>query len=149
MIEKINPDIVNLHWIGNDTLSLNDIGKINKKVIITLHDMWPYTAVEHYMDTKEFNKKYTSNSKNKSNIFIDQIFQKKVRSFKNISNVICTSKWQKKMAQKSLIFKNTKKDLIPLPLDFNYWKPINKKKAKKELNISNEYFSLFLPLSNK
>tara|TARA_B100001093_G_scaffold501729_1_gene553779 strand:+ start:4573 stop:5766 length:1194 start_codon:yes stop_codon:yes gene_type:complete len=147
-INKSNFNLINLHWIGNDTLSLNDIGKINKKVIITLHDMWPYTAIEHYIDTKEYLKKYTHNSKNNKNLFINKIFNKKIESFKNISNVICTSKWQKKMAEKSLVLKHAKKILIPLPLNFDYWKPIDKKKAKKELNIYDDYYSIFLPLSN-
>ena len=148
-INKSNFNIINLHWLGNDTLSLNDVNRINKKVIITLHDMWPYTAVEHYMETEEYLKKYTVNSKNKTNIFIDKIFQNKVKNFKNISNVICASRWQKKMVEKSLIFKQAKKHLIPLPLYFDYWKPIEKKKAKKKLNISNDYYSLFLPLSSR
>ena len=43
-----NYDIVNLHWINSETLSIFDISKI-KKIVITLHDMWFMNGSEHYL----------------------------------------------------------------------------------------------------
>jgi len=37
-INKSNADIVNLHWV-NGMLSIEDIGKITKPLVWTLHDM--------------------------------------------------------------------------------------------------------------
>ena len=75
-INRSNNDIINLHWIGNDTLSLDDIKNI-KKVIFTLHDMWPYTSIEHYMDEEIFIQNYTIDSKNIKNKIVRKIFEKK------------------------------------------------------------------------
>lgn len=47
-INKMDIDIVHLHWVGAETLSIEDIGRINKPVIWTLHDMWPFCGIEHY-----------------------------------------------------------------------------------------------------
>ena len=47
-INKIDCDIVNLHWIGNNFLPIKSIRKINKPIVWTLHDMWAYTGSEHY-----------------------------------------------------------------------------------------------------
>lgn len=151
LLKRINEsdfNIVNLHWIGNDTLSIEDIGKINKKVIITLHDMWAYTSIEHYIDEKTYLDYYVRNSR-KLNFFLNVIFKKKIKNFKNISHVICASKWQKRMVDKSPIFKHSKKIIIPLPLNFNLWKPIEKNLAKKKLNVEKKGFIIFLPLSNR
>ncbi len=148
IINKSNFNIINLHWIGNDTLSIKDIGSINKKVIITLHDMWPYTSIEHYIDEKTFLVNYVNQSK-KINYFLKSIFNKKLRYFKNISHVLCSSKWQKKMVDKSPIFKHAKKIIIPLPLDFNLWKPTNKILSKTKLGFDKNLFTIFLPLSNR
>ena len=147
-INTSNNDIINLHWIGNDTLSLDDIKNIKKKVIFTLHDMWPYTSIEHYMDEEIFIQNYTIDSKNIKNKIVRKIFEKKIDSFKNIQAIICTSNWQKKMADKSLVLNNLKKFVIPLPIDFEYWKPVDYNYARKELNISKDQYVLFLPLSN-
>ena len=47
-INQVNPDIVNLHWIGNETISIKDIKKIKSKIVWTMHDMWPFCGTEHY-----------------------------------------------------------------------------------------------------
>ena len=148
IINKSSFDIINLHWIGNDTLSIKDIGNINKKVIITLHDMWPYTSIEHYIDEKTFFENYVNQSK-KINFILKSNFNKKLRYFKNISHVLCASKWQKKMVDKSPIYKHAKKIIIPLPIDFNLWKPTNKILSKTMLGFDKNIFTIFLPLSNK
>tara|TARA_B100000787_G_scaffold169141_1_gene159503 strand:- start:2762 stop:3961 length:1200 start_codon:yes stop_codon:yes gene_type:complete len=148
-INESNFDVVNLHWLGNDTLSIKDVGKIKTKTIITLHDMWPYTSVEHYTDMNCFKKYYSIRSKHKRNFILNYIFNLKIKNFKNISHIICTSEWQKNMANNSLIFKHTKKTIIPLPLNFNLWKPLNKKSTKKKIPISENIFTIFLPLADR
>ena len=45
-----NYDVVNIHWFGAETLSINDLAKIKSKVILTLHDMWAFCGSEHYVD---------------------------------------------------------------------------------------------------
>ena len=49
-IDEINPDMINLHWVNNGFLSINQISNIAKKykVLWTLHDMWPFLGIEHY-----------------------------------------------------------------------------------------------------
>ena len=47
-INRINPDIVNLHWIGNNFINFKEIPLIKKPVVWTLHDMWPFCGAEHY-----------------------------------------------------------------------------------------------------
>ena len=39
-------------------ISINQIAKIRQKVIWILHDMWPYTSIENYIETEEFFEKY-------------------------------------------------------------------------------------------
>ena len=35
-------DVINLHWIGNETISISQIAKIKKPIVWTLHDSWPF-----------------------------------------------------------------------------------------------------------
>lgn len=44
-------DVVHLHWVNQGMLSLRQIGKIldsGKRVVWTMHDMWPCTAICHH-----------------------------------------------------------------------------------------------------
>ena len=45
IINRNNYDLVNFHWIGNETISLNDIGKIKNKIVFTLHDCWGFSRL--------------------------------------------------------------------------------------------------------
>ena len=40
--------LLNLHWLGDSTLSIEEIGRLPCPVLWTLHDQWPFSGAEHY-----------------------------------------------------------------------------------------------------
>ena len=136
-INEINPDMVNLHWIGNETISIKDIKKIKSKIVWTLHDMWPFCGTEHYTSDTRFIDGYKAPSKNKKKIFdINRyIWNLKNSNFDNVKKIICTSEWMYNKVKLSKLFKDKKIKVIPLPIDQDFWKPVNKKLAKDFFNI--------------
>lgn len=83
------------------------------------------------------------------NFFLDYFFRAKIKYFKKIKVIICTSNWQKQLCEKSLIFRNAQKKIIPLPLNFETWSPKNKDTVRKNYKIpKNRKIILFL-LSHK
>lgn len=90
-------DIIHLHWINNEMLSLNDIFKISKKknIVWTLHDMWPFQNFFHYEEP------------NNQNVIL-KFFNKKIRLKNKISkniHYIAPSNWMKYKAIKNNINK--------------------------------------------
>ena len=138
-INKFNADIVNLHWIGNETISISQINKIKAKLVWTLHDMWPFCGAEHYTNNKRFEYGYKLSNKptNETGLDINKyIWGKKTRYFKKIKKIIVTSSWMKNTAKKSFLFKDKQITEIPLPIDVNNWNYIeNNKYIKKLLKI--------------
>ena len=138
IINKINPDIVNLHWIGNETISIKDIKKIKSKIVWTMHDMWPFCATEHYTLGSEFvdGYKFSQNKKIFNFFNVDKyIWNLKKNNYGNIDKIICTSEWMHEKVSKSRLFKDKKIEIIPLPIDQNFWKPVNKYHARELLEI--------------
>ena len=43
-------DIVNLHWVCAEALSIGEIARIKKPIVWTMHDMWSFMGAEHYDD---------------------------------------------------------------------------------------------------
>ena len=43
-------DIVHLHWPHASTLSIEDYTKIDKPIVITMHDCWYFCGAEHHLD---------------------------------------------------------------------------------------------------
>ena len=148
-INKNNYDLINFHWIGNETISLNDIGKIKKKIIFTLHDCWAFQSVEHY-PSQNLNKYLIKSKKNNLNFVEKIIFSKKLKIFKNAS-VVTPSNWMANLARNSKIFKSSKIEVIPNPLNTKIFKPLNKRKCKKFFNLKERKIILFgsaAPLDN-
>ena len=40
-------DLVHLHWIQNEMISIKNIGEIKKPVLMNTHDMWAFCGAEH------------------------------------------------------------------------------------------------------
>ena len=137
-INEIDCDIVNLHWIGNNLISINDIKKINKPIVWTMHDMWPYTGSEHYTFSKRYVEGYTIENKSKENKGYDiekYCWEQKKRHYpKNIS-IVATSNWQLNNVKNSMLFKNNTIEKIFYPINFNEWKPYDKKISRNYLNL--------------
>ena len=138
LINSLKPDFVNLHWLGNETISISDISKIKCKVIWTLHDMWPFCGAEHYANDLRYIEGYTNKNrpKNETGFDINKfVWNKKIKHYKKIDKIICTSKWMLDCAKKSYLFKNKSISQIPLLLDHDLWKPYEKEFARNFFNL--------------
>ncbi|MBD1140976.1 glycosyltransferase [Pelagibacterales bacterium SAG-MED39] len=126
IIKKENPDVINLHWVGNEFLSMNEIIRISKPIVWTLHDMWVFLPVEHYSDQKS--KKITK--------FFDDFFLRKKRTLnKKKINFIPTSSWMEKQLLNSHLYDSKKIRKIPCGIKFNDWYPEKKETAKNILGL--------------
>lgn len=136
-------DVIHLHWINNGLLSIEEIfelSKMNKKIVWTLHDMWPFTGGCHYAGECEKYKKSCGNCeilKTKiENDITRKIFNNKNKKFKDIDfKVIGCSNWIAKCAKESTLFKSKEIKAIPNVLDINIFKRIEKKISRGILNL--------------
>ena len=53
-LQTFDYDILHLHWINNRFIDIHELAKINKPIIWTLHDSWPFCGICHLpMDCKQ------------------------------------------------------------------------------------------------
>lgn len=145
-------DVIHLHWIVGGLLSLNSLSKLfssNKKIVWTLHDMWPFTGGCHYSDTCN---KYIDScgecpilNSNKKNDLSRKIFERKTKIYQDRDiNIIACSDWLGECAKKSKLLKNKNVNIIPNILDEKVFKHINQNIAKDILNLNkNKKYILF------
>ncbi len=125
-INKMNFDIVNLHWINNEMMSIKDLKRIRKPLVWTLHDLWPISGKDHYSNEKN----------NKRSLFDKFIFDQKKKNWQNLFKVICPSNWIYKKAKASEIMRNNDIRLIPHPIDAKKWERLrNKNEIKRLFNL--------------
>ena len=140
-INKINPDIVNIHWIGNSTISIEEISKIKAPILWTMHDMWPFCSIEHLSEENYFKYGYSDYSK-KNFLFSNlknYIWTKKKNCWnKKKIKIICTSEWMYRRVQDSSLFKKNKIAKIPIFLDKKVFLKKDELISKKKLGIDNK-----------
>jgi glycosyltransferase involved in cell wall biosynthesis len=151
-INKIKPDIINLHWINNELISIQEISKINIPIVWTFNDMWPMCGGEHYSEDNRYKIGYDNFPKREDETGFDlnKYIWKKKKKFWNskIDYVICISNWLKDSANQSNLFREHKKTFIPCPLDINNWKPVNQSHAREKLKLPKDKIILLFMSTN-
>jgi glycosyltransferase involved in cell wall biosynthesis len=142
-INQSDFDIINLHWINGETISIEDIGKIKKPIVWTLHDMWPFCGSEHYiLNNINFLKKYSLKYAKKKKLFSDIslekfTFNRKLKAWKNKMYIVGVSNWISKVVSKSYLMNHYPCQTIFNTLDIKFWKTQNKLSARKYFNLPN------------
>ena len=133
-LNKSDYDLINLHWVGGEMISIEDIAKITKPIVWTLHDMWPFCGAEHFTFNKQWKTGY--NNINKKLFDINKFtWNRKVKNWKKPINIVGVSEWIAKCARQSFLMKNWPITKINNTLDTNFWKPENQVKARKFFNL--------------
>jgi len=157
-IELFDPDIIQLHWINNDFIRLEDLKDIKKKIVWRFPDCWPMTGGCHYIGECTNYMYYCGkcpqlNSDNKNDLS-HKIWLRKYNSFKNVDMaIVVPSIWLKNIAKKSSLFRERKIEIIPNGLDIGLFSPLDKKSARKILNLPLDkkiiLFGAFLAIQDK
>lgn len=136
IIEKKKINIVHLHWIGNEMMSIKQIANIKKPVIWTFHDMWPFAGAEHFCFDNRFLNKYKTITRNKNEYGLDLdriVWKEKFKYFpKKNFFITVPSKWMLQNVIKSKLFTNSQKIVLPYILDLEKWKKSKIKKTKRQ-----------------
>ena len=120
-------DIIHLHWINQGFLSLKDIEelvKLNKPIVWTMHDMWPCTGICHHArDCEKFQMGCES-----------CFFLKSLYKEANITFVGC-SRWLSGRAKKSYLLRDKTVLSIPNPIDTEVYHPMDQDMTRELLGL--------------
>ena len=141
-IHKINPDIVHLHWIAGGFIRIEQLAKIKKPIIWSLHDMWAFTGGCHIDGGCGKYQEHCSTcpvlGSQKENDLSRRIFNRKKKTFAKISQLTINglSRWLADCAQSSSLFRGSNVVNLPNPIDCNTYRPLPKGQAKQILGLS-------------
>ena len=142
-IEKEKSDIIHLHFLGNEILSIKQIAKFSSPIVITVHDYWVLGSGYHlsYLDDPSLNPQNRL-----LNFLMKQIKKKKVEhwSSKNIT-FVAPSTFVEKLLKNDPFFSHFKIKKIHHPLKIGDFKKINRQTALEALSIRSEPKYLLFP----
>lgn len=120
-IPGFEPDLVHLHWVGSNSLSLGEINSIPVPVVWTLHDSWPFAGAEHhpsYPQDDRFVMGYQRlNRIHSSRIDVDAfVWRRKKADWHREFHLVAPSAWMAEQAKRSLLMGDQPIVTIPNPL---------------------------------
>jgi glycosyltransferase involved in cell wall biosynthesis len=139
-VKKIQPDIINLHWIAEGFIQIETLAKFKQPMVWTLHDMWAFTGGCHYSDACErFTQTCgscpqlgTSRSRDLSN----WIWRRKSNAWQELNlTLICPTHWLAGEARRSSLFHSVPIEVIPNGLNLSTFRPLDQHQARELLNL--------------
>jgi len=136
--------VVNLHWVAGETLSIEDIGRIRKPVVWTLHDMWPFCGAEHFTaddETARWRLGYSRANRpaTEGGLDLDRlVWQRKRRAWQRPTHIVSPSRWLADCARKSALFRDWPISVIPYVLDTSIYQPLDRAFSRQALGLPDD-----------
>jgi glycosyltransferase involved in cell wall biosynthesis len=139
-VNRAQADVVNLHWVNHGHLSPEGIGRIERPVVWTAHDMWPFTGGCHYSGDCERYRAACGNcpilGSDNLRDWSHRLHQRKARAWTAKSmSLVCPSNWLAQCAAQSSLFGHRHISVIPNPLDLDVFSPGDKIAARSRLGL--------------
>lgn len=130
-LQKLNYDILHLHWINQRFIPLEDLPQ-GKPIVWTLHDSWPFCGICHYFFGCEEYKYHCGycpflHSDNATDLS-HKVWRKKSEIYKNLDlHIVTPSRWLADCAKQSGLMGRFPVSVIPNCLDVEAFRPLDEK----------------------
>jgi glycosyltransferase involved in cell wall biosynthesis len=139
-IKGLPADVVHLHWVSTGFLSVESIGRLDRPVVWTLHDMWPFTGGCHYSgDCAGYRQSCGACPELHSSAELDLsrwVWRRKAASWNKLDmTLVCPTSWMAKRAQASSLFAGGRVQVIPLGINTDVYRPVDSTVARQLLHL--------------
>ena len=142
--ERLNAsdaDVVHLHWLQEEMLSIADIARIDKPIVWTLHDMWPICGAEHYTTDHRWRDGYWHDNRPEHERGFDLnrwTWQRKRKQWRRPFQIVCPSNWLADCVRNSALMADWPVAVVSNPIDTSRWQPIDQRFARQLLGLPQE-----------
>jgi len=120
-LDQAAPDVVHLHWVNAEMVSIEQLGRLRRPCVWTLHDMWAFCGAEHYTDDRRYVQGYDRRCDGGLADLLDidrWTWRRKKRAWEGWRPQIVTpSNWLASCARESFLFRDLDVAVIPYCLD--------------------------------
>lgn len=143
-INGSDADVVDMHWTGFGFMTIEEIGKITKPMVWTLHDMWAFLGADHYASDQsdgrwrlgypKVNRKTTD-----ARFDLDRwAWLRKQRSWTKSHEIVTPSTWLGDCVKTSALLSQWPVTVIPNPLNLERYQPRSSVVARELLGLPQE-----------
>jgi glycosyltransferase involved in cell wall biosynthesis len=132
-LNKSDADVLNLHWVAEEMMSIGDIGRLRKPVVWTLHDMWAFCGAEHYTEDTRWLEGYRADNRpfHESGFDLNRwVWARKRKQWKHPIQIVTPSRWLANCVQESALMQDWPVNVVPNPINTDRWQPVDKSQAR-------------------
>jgi len=137
-LNTTDADLIHLHWIADEMLSIADIGRIRKPVVWTLHDMWAFCGAEHYTENHRWRDGYYRNNRppHESGFDLNRWTWKRKRThWQRPMQIVAPSHWLADCARESQLMHDWPVSVVPNVINTDEWRPAEQRTARELLGL--------------
>jgi glycosyltransferase involved in cell wall biosynthesis len=139
-IRQIEHDVLNLHWIADGFLSIENVGRQEKPLNWTLHDMWLFTGGCHFSGSCDKYKGSCGNCPllaSERSVDLSRItWKRKARSWSHLRpTVVSPARWLADAARDSPLMAGASIQVIPNGVDIRQFQPFDRSIAREAFGL--------------
>ena len=139
-LQKLDYDILHLHWINQRFIKLQELPK-DKPIVWTLHDSWPFCGVCHYFIDCERYQTHCGDCpmlhSGKKKDLAYRIFEEKMRAYHDLNlHVVTPSHWLGECAKQSALLGRFPVTVIPNCLETDVYRPLSEQEIDDRLSMA-------------
>jgi glycosyltransferase involved in cell wall biosynthesis len=138
-IDTLGPDVVHLHWVGDETMSIEDIGRIRQPLVWTLHDTWAFCGTEHVQpDDTRWSAGYSRENRPPGDRGLDldrRAWIRKRRAWLRPMRIVAPSAWMADCVSRSTLLGHHPVTVIPNVLDTALFCPQDRGSCRAALGL--------------
>lgn len=131
-------DVLHLHWVNAEMLSIANVGRLRKPIVWTLHDMWAFCGAEHYTEDNRWREGYTRNNRPSYEGGFDLnrwTWNRKRKNWRRPMHIVSPSHWLADCARESVLFRDWPISVIPNVLDTGMYQPLDRGFCREALTL--------------
>ncbi|MFM8856996.1 MAG: glycosyltransferase, partial [Actinomycetota bacterium] len=143
-INHSGADVVNLHWVTDGFLSVEELGRITKPIVWSMYDMWPFSGTEHYgtdASSARWRTGYTRQNRpdDERGLDLDRwTYERKQHHWPpggTAIHMVPASSWLEQATQASTLMGDWPITRIPHVVDTGAFSPMSKEQARQQLHL--------------
>lgn len=140
-LNESDADVVHLHWVNREMMSIRDIARIKKPVIWTLHDMWAFCGAEHYNEDGRWREGYTRDNRPESESGFDLnrwVWGRKRKHWRRPIQIVTPTRWLASCVRESALLHDWPVTVVHYAIDTEAWRPMDKRITRSLLGVPDD-----------
>lgn len=134
-------DLLHLHWICGEMISVRQMARLRKPLLWTLHDEWAMRGAEHIASSADRERwrhgyVYENRPASTGRLDLDRwVWERKRAAWRRPMTAVCPSRWLAGRAAESMLLRPWRIEVIPNPIDTDTWQPRLQEEARARLGL--------------